>query len=88
MLVIFEIGSHFMPVLTWMAVLLFVLPHLAGLTAAHHRTSHWLRWGFTNVLSRTGLKPQPSQSVSQVPRITDLSHRICFISFFNVNFLF
>jgi hypothetical protein len=29
-LVIFEIGSHFMPRHTWIAVLLFVLPHIAG----------------------------------------------------------
>jgi hypothetical protein len=32
-LVIFETGSHFMPVLAWSVILLFVLPYIAGMTA-------------------------------------------------------
>jgi hypothetical protein len=34
--VIFEIGSCFIPGLGWIAILLFVPPHIAGTTGLHH----------------------------------------------------
>jgi hypothetical protein len=30
---------------TWIMMLLFVLPCIAGMTVAHYAFSHWLRWG-------------------------------------------
>jgi hypothetical protein len=38
-----------MPGLTWMEILLFMLPGVAGMTGIHYCT-HWLKWGFMNYL--------------------------------------
>jgi hypothetical protein len=35
--VVFEIGSHFVPRLSWTVILLFVLPHIAGMTGTCQR---------------------------------------------------
>jgi hypothetical protein len=40
-LVIFEIGSHFMPGPASTAIL-FVLPHKAGMTGMHHHTQPFI----------------------------------------------
>jgi hypothetical protein len=44
-LVIFEVGSHFMPGLAWTMILLFMLPHVARMTAHTTTLSHCFRWG-------------------------------------------
>jgi hypothetical protein len=51
-LAIFEIGSHFMPGWAWTLVLLFELPHIAGMTGAHQHTQPWVEIG---VLQTFGL---------------------------------
>jgi hypothetical protein len=42
MLAIFEIGSHFIPKWAWTVNLLFVLPHVAGVTGTPHHTQPFI----------------------------------------------
>jgi hypothetical protein len=58
-LVIFEIGSQFMPRLGWTMILLFVLPCVAGMTVHTSTSSHCVRWGLDNFLSRLALNLNP-----------------------------
>jgi hypothetical protein len=54
-LVIFEIGSYFMPGLAWTVILLFVLPHIAGMTGMHHCTEPLFEVGSHELFARVGL---------------------------------
>jgi hypothetical protein len=54
-LVIFEIGSCFMPRLAW-TVILFILPYASGMTT---EPTHWLRWSPANSLPGLTLNLDP-----------------------------
>jgi hypothetical protein len=57
-LVIFEIGSLFLPELAWTIRLLFRLPHIAGMISVHHHTQFLLvKMGSREVFTQAGLKP-------------------------------
>jgi hypothetical protein len=49
-LIVFEIGSHFLPGLAWISIFLFRLPTVAGWQECAITPSYWLRSGFTNIL--------------------------------------
>jgi hypothetical protein len=55
MLVIFAIGSCFIPKQDWIAILLICAPHLAGMTG----TCLWLRWNCMNFLPGLALNHNP-----------------------------
>jgi hypothetical protein len=48
-LVIFEIWSHFMSVLVWTIILLFVLPAVAGMTGMHHCAQSLVEMGSCDI---------------------------------------
>jgi hypothetical protein len=48
MLVMFKIGSYFMPWLAWTSVLLFVFPCMAGMTGMSHCTQLLVEMGLVN----------------------------------------
>jgi hypothetical protein len=55
-LVIFEMGSYFIPGPDWTTVLLFVVLCVAGMTGTYIVPSHWLRWRLSELLAQACLK--------------------------------
>jgi hypothetical protein len=65
-LVVFKIGSHFLPRLTWTLILLFMLLTVAGRTSVCHCAQLLVEVGSREVPARTGLAL--SSSCSQPPK--------------------
>jgi hypothetical protein len=59
-LVIFEIGSHFIPELACTWLLLFVLHHLAGMLGMCHHTQPLVVMGSHDLLPQTEILPIPA----------------------------
>jgi hypothetical protein len=60
--IIFEIGSHTMPLLACTTNLLFVLPHIAGMTDAHRHTQPLVEMGSGIHFAWAGFELWSSQS--------------------------
>jgi hypothetical protein len=56
-LIIFEIGSHFMPRTSSTMTLPFVLPHIGGMTDAQHHTQPMVEIRSQKPLAKAGLEP-------------------------------
>jgi hypothetical protein len=56
-LVILEIGSCFMPRLAWTVILIFMLPHVAGMTGMQNHTQPLIEMGWRELHP---LSPMPS----------------------------
>jgi hypothetical protein len=74
LLVISEIGSHFLPRLAWTVTPLLALPCIAGITAGTTTPSHWLRWGLVNFLPGLDSNCDPPNLGLQGARIVGLNH--------------
>jgi hypothetical protein len=70
-LLIFEIGSHFMPRLIQITIVLFVLPCIARMTSVYHHTQSLVEMESPKLFAQAGLK---LQFCLQVAKITGLSH--------------
>jgi hypothetical protein len=57
MLVIFEIGSHFIPGLAWTVIHLLVLPYVAWMIGAFHHAEPFLEMGSHKLFAQVGLEP-------------------------------
>jgi hypothetical protein len=55
-MVIFLVGSHFMPRLSWTTILLFVLLHVPGMAGAHHHTQPLVEIGSQELFTRASHK--------------------------------
>jgi hypothetical protein len=59
-LVIFEVGSDFIPRSAWITILLFVHPLIAGMTGAHHYAQTFVEMGYQELFAQAGLEPKYS----------------------------
>jgi hypothetical protein len=62
-LVIFEVGSCFLPWPAWSLILLFMLPCIAGMAGARHHTQPLVEMGCCEIPPSPGLELICSRSV-------------------------
>jgi hypothetical protein len=74
-LVLFEIGSCFIPGPSWTIIFLFVLPHVAGMTSMSHQSLALVEMGRHELFCLAWPQTAILQiSTSWVARLTGVSH--------------